>query len=199
MVCKKCGFNCGKCSFYKQKDACCPNCGNEVRDKQPPLYGEDVLLRSKSMSECVWFAPVSVLVSSVLGFFIQFLLFVFVNKKVTDIKINSVLIAVSGGVVGLLISLFCVLIIYFAATSAADKNKSSVASPVKYLFWFLGNAASFIPEIICKMRIDASFFSLNIFAVKSVFTLILTLIFSLLSYFIAIKYLEKIDSLRTDD
>ena len=209
---------CGKCgNEVKDGSLFCPKCGekiissknnNNTENQMPPIYNFNI--NRKSLEKCAWFAPVSIIVSFLLGIGVDALISTLQSNYMnSEYGWSSICyyIAAVGGVLSFIIKLIPFLITYSIATSNIDKRLSKTAISSTYFLWFLSSIPSIISTMIwntcyginLENNLDFSFsietLSIIQIVVRSVFTLIL----AILSYSIVGKYFQSIDVLINED
>lgn len=209
---------CGKCgSEIKDGSLFCPKCGEKIISSNNNNHKENQTsinynfnINRKSLEKCAWFAPVSIIVSFLLGIGIDALISTlqsnYMNSEYGWSNICYYIAAV-GGVLSFIIKLIPFLITYSIATSNIDKRLSKTATSSNYFLWFLSSIPSIISTMIWNIcyginlenNLDFSFsietLSIIQIVVRSVFTLIL----AILSYFIVAKYFKSVDDLINED
>lgn len=192
MYCKKCGSEVNNGSSF------CIKCGEKISENndvavinQPEHNNYNV--KSLPLEKCAWFAPVSIIVSFVLGAGISALS----SSLLSDGTHTTYLIMSLVNILSFIIKLLPFFLFYLTATSTVDKAHRKVAFPSIFLPYLI----SVIPSIISStftylgLYLDLRILSASTIATVSiVINILFTLIFTVLSYFIVLKYFKLVDN-----
>lgn len=209
---------CGKCGTEVWDGAAfCPKCGEKLNNiNNNAVAGNPIPIsyiqraNKKSLERCAWFAPVSIIVSFLLGIGVAYLAtFLRSENMNSDLSLNSIYYYINAGEVLLsfTIKLIPFLITYSIATSNIDKKISKTAIASIYILWFLNSIptviSSMISNIFWGISLEDSFnytFSLsNLTIIPIVVQSVFTIALAILSYFIIAKYFKSIDTMMSED
>lgn len=210
---------CGKCgSEIKESSLFCPKCGEKIlnnnnandfiENKNTIDYYSNI--SSKPLEKCAWFAPVSILVSFLLGIGVDTLISTLQSNYMnSEYGWSSICyyIAAVGGVLSFIIKLIPFLITYSIATSNIDKRLSKITIASVYFLWFLSSIPSIISTMIWNIcyginlenNLDFYFSIETLSIIQIVVRSVFTLIFAILSYFIVVKYFNSIYVLTNEN
>lgn len=219
MFCSVCG------NKIENGAAFCPQCGNKIdngnninitENSSPaftantmPSYavnssyvGYHQVQNKTSMEKCAWYAPVSIIVSYLLGLGVSEL-FAQIQIKIqisAGISSSYYYVLAVGSIVNFIIRVLSFFIIYFIATAKVDKKTSKVAMNNIYFLWFLSSIPSVITTVlynyVCGMTDNFRFANIGtITFIINVTQFMIVVVFAVLAYFITVKRFKSVDSL----
>lgn len=208
---------CGKCgSEIKDGSIFCPKCGEKIinnnynhsENEIPINYNSN--FNRKSLEKCAWFAPVSIIISFLLGMGIDALISTIQNNYMnSDYSLNNIYyyIAAIGTIISFLVELLPYFITYAIAVSKLDKNKSKIIRPVIFFLWFLSSIPTVISSMIWNIcyginlenSLNSPFSFETLSIIQIVVSSVITLILAICSYFIVANYFKSVDILINED
>lgn len=219
MFCSVCG------NKIENGAAFCPQCGRKIDDvnnsnitenSSPaftantvpayavnPLYVGDYQVQNKTLIEkCAWYAPVSIIVSYLLGLGVNALFAQIQTKVQLSFGMSSIYyyILAAGCIINFIIRVLPSFVIYFIATSKVDKKTSKAAMNSIYFLWFLSSIPSVIATVIydfvCGMTDNFRFANIGtITFIINVTQFMIVVAFAVLAYFITVKQFKSVASL----